>query len=139
MSVLSERLAEITAQIETAVRGSTLVDADLVTVSNSGSDFLTSRKQSAGAVIVYPLPRLTLLAPRGIRRVSWTVGVVAAGKTTAAAARCADLLDVVIDAGVVAWRAEPATAEPTDFAISEDPSAPKVTGWAITMSEEHLS
>ena len=138
MSALMTRLGEITADVETAIRGSGLVDADKVTVGNSGMDFMTSRSQRAGAVIVYPLPRVTMPAPRGIRQIVWTIGVVAAGKAVDAAARCDELLDVITASGVVAWRAGPATAEPTDFAVSEDPEAPKIPGWAITITEEHL-
>lgn len=138
MSTLMDRLAEITTTLEAAVRASGLPDAELVTVSNSGIDFLNSRSQRAGAVIVYPFPKVTMPAPRGIRQLAWTIGVVATGKTLDAATRCSDLLDVITASGVVAWRAEPATAEPTDFAVSEDPDAPKVPGWAITITEEHL-
>jgi hypothetical protein len=131
------RLAEITAAAETAVRGSGLVDADKVTVSNSGADYLNARSPAAGAVIVYPFPKLTLPAPRGIRRVVWTIGILANGRGVAAATRCSDLLDVITAAGIVSWRADPAVVEPTDFAVSEDPSAPKIPGWAITITEEH--
>jgi hypothetical protein len=133
-----DRLAEITTAVETAVRSSSLTDAELVTVSNSGADFLKSRSPAAGGVIVYPFPKLTLPAPRGIRRVAWTIGILANGRSVAAASRCADLLDVVTAAGIIAWRAEPATVEPTDFAVSEDPAAPKIPGWAVTITEEHL-
>lgn len=133
-----DRLAELTAALEAAVRSSGLPDADKVTVSNDGGDFRAARSPRAGAVIVYPFPKVTMPAPRGIRQLEWTIGVVATGKTLEAASRCSDLLDVITGSGVVAWRAEPATAEPTDFAVSEDPDAPKVPGWAITITEEHL-
>jgi hypothetical protein len=138
VSNLMERLAEITAAVEAAVRSSGLPDAEKVTVSNNGADFLSSRSTAAGGIIVYPFPKLTLPAPRGIRRVTWTIGILAHGRTVAAASRCSDLLDVVTAAGIVTWRAEPAVVEPTDFAVSEDPAAPKVPGWAVTITEEHL-
>ncbi len=138
MSMISDRLAELTAAVETAVRSSGLSNADKVTVSNYGGDFITSRSQAAGAVIIYPFPRVELVAPRAARRLAWTLGIVAGGRTLDAAARCADLLDVVVQSGVVVWRAEPATVEPTDFAVSTDPDAPRVPGWAITITEEHL-
>jgi hypothetical protein len=133
-----DRLAEITTAVTDAIRNSTLPDADKVTVSNAGADFLTSRSPAAGGVIIYPFPKVTIPAPRSIRRVTWTIGILAHGRSLAAASRCSDLLDVVTAAGIVSWRAEPAVVEPTDFAVSEDPNAPKVPGWAVTITEEHL-
>lgn len=138
MTTLTDRLVELTTAVTAAVRGSALVDADLVTVSNSGYDFLTSTSQRAGAVIIYPFPKLQIPAPRGIRRATWTLGVVAGGPAVDAAARCSDLLDVITAAGIVAWRAAPANVDPTDFAVSEDPKAPRIPGWAITITEEYL-
>lgn len=133
-----DRLGELTAAVEQAVRSSALSNADAVTVSNSGADFVSSRSQSAGAVLVYPFPKVDMIAPR-TRRMVWTIGIVAGGRTLDAARRCADLFDVVAQSGVLAWRANNATADPTDFAISEDPAAPRVPGWAITITEEHLT
>lgn len=133
-----ERLAEITTAVKSAVAASGLPDAAKVTVSNVADDFLHSRSPAAGGVIVYPFPKVTLPAPR-TRRVVWTIGILANGRSVAAASRCSDLLDVVTASGIVSWRAEPATVDPTDFAVSEDPNAPKIPGWAITITEEHLS
>ena len=137
MSWISDRLQELTAAVEAAIRSSGLPDAAQVTVSNAGSDFISSRSPRAGAVIIYPFPRVTWPQPR-TRRVVWTLGVVATGKAVDAAARCSDLLTVIETSGVVAWRAADATAEPTDFVVSEDPDAPKIPGWAIHITEEHM-
>ncbi len=135
---ITDRLVEITAEVKAAVLASGISDADLVTVSNSGADFLNATSQAAGAVIVYPFPKFTMPAPRAIRRIEWTFGLIAGGRSLEAAARCSELLDVLTDAGILAWRAAPATVTPTDFAVSEDPRAPRFPGWAITITEEHL-
>ena len=139
MSQLTDRLIELTAAVTTAIRNSDVDDAELVTISNTGADFMQSRSPAAGGIIVYPFPKVQIPAPRGIRRITWTIGLVAGGPAVEAAARCAELLDVITGAGIVSWRAAAATVDPTDFAISEDPKAPKIPGWAITITEEYLS
>jgi len=139
MSQITDRRVELTAAVTAAIRSSGLDDAELVTVSNNGMDFMQSRSPAAGGIIVYPFPKIQIPAPRGIRRLVWTIGLVAGGPAVEAADRCAELLDVITGAGIVSWRAAAATVDPTDFAISEDPKAPKIPGWAITITEEYLS
>ncbi|MBD3941953.1 hypothetical protein IF188_09625 [Microbacterium sp. NEAU-LLC] len=137
MSQLTDRLAELTDAVTKAIRyNAELTDAQLVTISNDGADFIKSTSQRAGGVIVYPFPKVQIPAPRGIRRITWTIGLVAGGRAVDAAARCSDLLDILTTAGIVVWRAGGATVDPTDFATSEDPKAPKIPGWAITITEE---
>ena len=132
-----DRLAEITLAATDAIRQSGLPDADKVTISNVGSDFLNSRSPAAGGVIIYPFPKVAYRGPK-MQRITWTLGILANARSVQAAARCSDILDVLTAAGVISWRAEPATVDPTDFAVSEDPAAPKVPGWAVTITEEHL-
>lgn len=131
MSYILDRLDELLDAARAAVTASALTDRDLVTVTDDGRDVSTAESLRAGAIIIYPMPKEEWPAPR-TARLSWTVGVVAAGESPReAATRIHALKDLLLDAEVTRWTDR---AEPTDFTL---PNQGTVPGYAITHTEEH--
>lgn len=136
MSDITDRLAEITTAIRTTVAASTLPNKTKITVSNKGSDILTAASQAAGGIILEPFPDIEWVAPR-IRRVTWSIVIIAAGDPIPAADRCHALIDLVEAAGAVAWRAGESQARSSVFPLGPDETSPRIPGYTITVTEEH--
>lgn len=126
-----DRLDEMLAATRTALAASDLPDKDRVTVTDDGRKVQTAESLRAGAIIIYPFPAQDFPAP-GVTVLTWTIGVVATGKTgREASARVQLLIDVLAEAKVLRWRDR---ATPTDFELTDQSSIP---GYTISHVEEH--
>ena len=132
MSLVIDRLQVLLDTIQAAITDSDLERKAEVTVTDDGRQVATAHSLSAGAVVVYPLPGEEFTSPR-VSKLTWTIGIVAAGDSPRdSAARTHDIKAVLYAGGVVKWSDR---ATPTDFELPDQSSIP---GYAITHIEEHL-
>lgn len=121
--------------IRAAIAASTVDDAALITVTENGYDVERAFRQSAGAIVVYPMPAVEWVAPRTTRLV-WTfaatVGLTDPGEV---AARLTALLGILSESGLLKFGDR---ATPTDFKAATE-GAPPIPGYTITHTEEHYS
>jgi hypothetical protein len=131
MSTVIDRLQVLLDTVQAAITASDLDRKTDITVTDDGREVATAFSLSAGAVVVYPLPGEEFPAPR-VSRLTWTIGVVAAGETPRDAASRIHDIKAVLHAAKVLRPEDRAT--PTDFELPDQSSIP---GYAITHIEEH--